>query len=292
MLPIPPRRSRASGNPGPQPLPWIPALRCAPAGMTKKSDCCTCVPGLLPLLPFRGKVRSKALGIQKLMLRGEMTVAIPSAGSGRAMLRLTPYLGLLLAAIAVLLLALVPIGWRSGWWAYRFSLLTMMACAAYVGVAATLVSLLVLLFARRAIGLWGSAIALVALIAGGLTAYVPSHYRALARSVPPINDITTDTDNPPTFLALVPFREAAHSNPSTYAGAKTARLQKQGYPDIAPLALVLPPDRAFALVLVTAKEMGWTIIASDPRAGRIEADQRSLWMGFTDDIVVRVVNRR
>ena len=28
--------------------------------------------------------------------------------------------------------------------------------------------------------------------------------------------------------------------------------------------------------------------ASDPKAGRIEADQRSFWLGFTDDIVVRV----
>jgi uncharacterized protein (DUF1499 family) len=34
--------------------------------------------------------------------------------------------------------------------------------------------------------------------------------------------------------------------------------------------------------------MGWTIVASDKSAGRIEASQRSRWMGFTDDIVVRV----
>jgi hypothetical protein len=49
----PSRRSRASGNPRPQPLFWIPALRSASAGITKKSDCCTCVPGLLPPLPPR-----------------------------------------------------------------------------------------------------------------------------------------------------------------------------------------------------------------------------------------------
>ena len=43
-----------------------------------------------------------------------------------------------------------------------------------------------------------------------------------------------------------------------------------------------------ALALITAKQMGWTIVAAEPAAGRIEADERSFWMGFTDDIVLRV----
>jgi uncharacterized protein (DUF1499 family) len=34
---------------------------------------------------------------------------------------------------------------------------------------------------------------------------------------------------------------------------------------------------------------GWTIVASDIDAGRIEASQQSRWFGFTDDIVIRVV---
>jgi uncharacterized protein (DUF1499 family) len=34
--------------------------------------------------------------------------------------------------------------------------------------------------------------------------------------------------------------------------------------------------------------MGWTILAADPQAGRIEASQQSFWYGFTDDIVIRV----
>jgi uncharacterized protein (DUF1499 family) len=209
-------------------------------------------------------------------------------GRAAVTLRLAPYVALLLAAAAVLLLTLAPLGWRSGWWGYRFSLLTLMAYAAYVGLAAVAIAVLNLLFARRAVGARGIALALVALIAGGATAYVPWHYRAVARSVPPIDDITTDTDNPPAFVALLPLRQAAHANPATYAGARTAALQKRFYPDIAPLLLPLPPDRAFALALRTARDMGWTIVASDPAAGRIEADQRSFWMGFTDDIVLRI----
>jgi len=33
---------------------------------------------------------------------------------------------------------------------------------------------------------------------------------------------------------------------------------------------------------------GWTIVKSDPAAGTIEGSQRSVFMGFTDDFVVRV----
>ena len=55
-----------------------------------------------------------------------------------------PELALALAGIALVLLALGPIGWRLGWWHFRFSLLTLMPWAAYVGLAAVIVSALAL----------------------------------------------------------------------------------------------------------------------------------------------------
>jgi hypothetical protein len=66
-----------------------------------------------------------------------------------------------------------------------------------------------------------------------------SRYRALARSVPPIDDITSDTDNPPAFVAVIKLRRAEDGNPSTYAGAETAALQRGGYPDLVPLTAAL-----------------------------------------------------
>jgi uncharacterized protein (DUF1499 family) len=220
-----------------------------------------------------------------------MSVARTSSGSARTVLRFLPHLGLLLAVIAIVLLALVPIGWRAGWWPYRFSLLSLMAYSAYFGIAAVIVSVLALVisvFGRSAIGRGGFAIAILAVAAGGLTAYVPWHYRTLARSVPPIDDITTDTDNPPAFVAVNKLREAEDSNLSTYGGAETAALQKRAYPDLAPLSLALAPDKAFPIALATAKKMSWTIVEADPTTRRIEASEQSFWMGFTDDIVVRV----
>ena len=51
----------------------------------------------------------------------------------------------------------------------------------------------------------------------------------------------------------------------------------------------MPRDRALSEALAAAESMpGWTIVAVDADAGRIEASQRSRWFGFTDDIVIRV----
>ena len=106
--------------------------------------------------------------------------------------------------------------------------------------------------------------------------------------MPPIHDITTDPDNPPAFSAVVPLRQGEGINSMAYEGAKVAEQQRQAYPDVVPVTVGLVPDVAFARALDTAQRMGWTIVASDKPAGRIEASQRSRWMGFTDDIIARV----
>ena len=34
--------------------------------------------------------------------------------------------------------------------------------------------------------------------------------------------------------------------------------------------------------------MGWVIVAAEDASGRIEASDSSRWLGFTDDIVIRI----
>src|SRR5205085_8325019 len=132
-----------------------------------------------------------------------MTIATTSASTGRSLLRHTPLLAAALAAISVLLLAVAPLGWRAGWWHYRFALLSLLPWAAYFGIAALIVAALALLLGRSRIEGRGVAIAAMAFAVGGLVAYVPWHYDAMRHTVPPINDITTDTENPPAFVAVV-----------------------------------------------------------------------------------------
>ncbi|HEX3525116.1 MAG TPA: DUF1499 domain-containing protein [Stellaceae bacterium] len=217
-----------------------------------------------------------------------MTLATTTSGVGRSPLRHLPVLAAVLAAAAAVLLALGPIGWRAGWWHFRFAFQTLMPWAGYFGIAALAVAALALLFGRSRIQWRGVAVAIVAFAAGLLIAYVPWHYDRMRTTVPPIHDITTDPDNPPAFAAVVAVRTAEDGNPVAYEGAKIAAQQRQAYPDIAPLDLALRPDAAFNRALDAAQRMGWTIVAADDTAGRIEASDRSRWFGFTDDIVIRI----
>jgi uncharacterized protein (DUF1499 family) len=217
-----------------------------------------------------------------------MTIATTSSRVRESFIQHAPVLALSLAGTAVVLLALGPLGWRTGWWHFRFSLLTLMPWAAYFGIAALIAGMVTIVLGRARLGARGIAMAAGAFVVGAAVAYVPWHYNQVRSTAPPVNDITTDTENPPAYAAVVPLRAAESANPVTYQGPKFADQQKRAYPDIVPLTLALPRDAAFDRALGTAQQMGWTIVAADKAAGRIEASERSRWYGFADDIVIRV----
>ena len=220
-----------------------------------------------------------------------MTSTTPAPGGvppGQRLVRQMPLLALLLAIAAVVLLASGPLGWRAGWWHFRIGFFYLMPGAFYCGLAAVALAVLALVIGRRVNGARHIAIGVIAFLIGAGIAFVPWHYGQMRGTTPPIHDITTDWDNPPQFKAVLPLREAVKANPTTYEGAKVSDLQRKAYPDIAPLALDLAPAEALTRALEAAREMGWSIVASDPGEGRIEASQRSRWFGFTDDVVIRV----
>jgi uncharacterized protein (DUF1499 family) len=192
---------------------------------------------------------------------------------------------LLLAVASVLtLLAAGPLH-RTG----QISLTTaflVMRWAAYGGMAALMLGVIgAIIAARRPARGRGAAIAAILIVVTGLA--VPALWLRRASRVPRIHDITTDTDRPPVFVAVVPLRTGAR-NPVEYGGSDIAAQQRQGYPDIAPLTLAVPPKEAFDRALAAARSLGWEIVASDPASGRIEATDTTFWFGFKDDIVVRV----
>src|ERR1700757_2787511 len=99
-----------------------------------------------------------------------MAIATTSSGARRSVLRPAPVLAMALAVIAVALLAPGPVGWRAGWWHFRFAFLTLMPWAAYFGIAALVVSVLTLLFGRARIEARGIVVAILAFAVGGLIA--------------------------------------------------------------------------------------------------------------------------
>lgn len=195
--------------------------------------------------------------------------------------------GLSVAALLVLLLA--GAGSRWGWWNFRFGF-TLLWYGAYGGVAAAMsggAALLLMGLSRGRAARTAGIFALLGMLFGLMAFGIPWQWKRTAQHVPPIHDITTDVDHPPLFVAVLPLRAGA-SNPAGYGGPEIAAQQRSAYPEIAPVILKMPPDRAFALALAAARDMGWLIVAEAPSEGRIEATDTTLWFGFKDDIVVRV----
>jgi uncharacterized protein (DUF1499 family) len=183
---------------------------------------------------------------------------------------------------AVLLLAAGPTV-RIGLWDFRTGF-QMLRWAAYLGIAAAGVALVTLLTPARR-GAAGPL--LLSLLVGAGVAFVPWRWMQMARRLPPIHDVTTDTEQPPQFVAVLPMRAGA-PNPTTYGGPEIASAQRQGYPDIRPLFLKLSPSAAFARAQAVAQRMHWNLVATDSSAGRIEATATTPWFGFKDDVVVRI----
>src|ERR1700756_2309247 len=100
----------------------------------------------------------------------DVTLATTASGAGRSPLPHLPGLAAALAAVAVVLLALGPIGWRAGWWHFRFAFQTLMPWAAYCGIAALVVSALALILGRSRIQWRGVAVAILSFAVGLLIA--------------------------------------------------------------------------------------------------------------------------
>jgi uncharacterized protein (DUF1499 family) len=195
-------------------------------------------------------------------------------------------LGLVVALVAALALALAGPGHRFGLWDFGTGF-AMLRYAVFGGIAGAVISAVGLVLARYRGRRRGMFRALAGLALGLIVVGLPAYWLQVARSVPPIHDITTDPGDPPAFEAVLPLRADA-PNPATYGGPQVAAQQAQGYPDIAPLEAPVPPQRAFDAALAAATEMGWEIVAAEPEAGGIEATDRTFWFGFTDDVVVRI----
>jgi|MEHZ01.4.fsa_nt_MEHZ011172423.1_32 uncharacterized protein (DUF1499 family) len=103
---------------------------------------------------------------------------------------------------------------------------------------------------------------------------------------PPLNDISTDTQNPPLFSAVASIRPEG-SNTLTYP-ANGPELQAQAFPDIKPISSTLSKDEAFNRALDVVDDMGWELVAEDSSTGLIEAVSSTRVFSFEDDVVIRV----
>ena len=195
-----------------------------------------------------------------------------------------PRIALILAVTAAALLVVSGLGVRAGLWPFRMGI-ALFGAAIGVGLAGAVLAGIGLAIPRRRAGAAPKLIA--AFLLGTASALVPLQFLRQSMALPSIHDITTDTESPPPFVALVPLRAGA-PNPPEYPGAHIAELQRIGYPELRPLQLAAPPAQAFARALAAARAMGLDVVAADEKSGRIEAVATTRWFGFKDDMVVRI----
>lgn len=109
---------------------------------------------------------------------------------------------------------------------------------------------------------------------------------ATGGDAPPINDISTDLENPPAF--------ASASEVEAYAGrdmsypAEFVPIVRASYPDLAPLRTEMPVEATYARALEAAKSLGFEISAERELEHSFDAREATSLFRFVDDVVVRV----
>jgi uncharacterized protein (DUF1499 family) len=134
---------------------------------------------------------------------------------------------------------------------------------------------------------------LLAFLIDALVLAYPAYLGLQYRKLPPIHDITTDPIDPPRFEALARLRTGEGTNTAVYAGLYSAELQRKAYPDIEPVDIQIPVQRAYEIALQLVHKRKWLVIDERPpqpplRPGRIEAVARTPIMGFREDVAIRV----
>ncbi len=142
-------------------------------------------------------------------------------------------------------------------------------------------------------GTRGMSLILLAFLIDALVLAYPAYLAVQYRRLPPIHDVTTDPIDPPRFEALARLRTGDGTNTAVYAGLYSAEQQRKAYPDIEPVSLEIPAERAYEITLRLVNKRKWLVIderAPQPprRIGRIEAVARTPIMGFREDVSIRV----
>src|ERR1700690_435690 len=110
--------------------------------------------------------------------------------------------GFFIALMAGLAALMSGPGTSYGLWNYRTGI-SVLRGAAYGGIAAAALSLIGLVVSLRMVIVRGFLWALLGVVIGGFIAGLVLHWKQVAASVPRITDITTATEDPPQFVAIL-----------------------------------------------------------------------------------------
>jgi hypothetical protein len=179
---------------------------------------------------------------------------------------------------------------------HHFATLSTPAAINLLGVSIAGMLLAIAIAVAALVRIWfggqtGAAQAFAAIFIACLGLAVPGFYLSHALTLPRLTDVATSPDEPLHFVTLASTRPA-DANPITEPDAAAIEAQDEAYPDLGPMALERSAAEVFSLVHEAVERRGWTIVRSEAPGetgpGQIEATDRTLVMGFTDDVVVQI----
>jgi uncharacterized protein (DUF1499 family) len=183
--------------------------------------------------------------------------------------------------------------------ATRFQIVEVPAGLAVFAAAILLDCIALLLGGTAFVTIWrtgrrGVAITLSGLVIAAVLLALPAWLALQAMRLPVLNDVSTDPRDPPAFSQS---REAQAARGGMVHGAiapGTAAAERAAYPGVQPILVELEADEAYQIALKAAVARGWKIVEKSPPGvgrsglGHIDAIDRTLIMGFPDDITIRV----
>ena len=179
---------------------------------------------------------------------------------------------------------------------HRFAGLGTPAAINLIGVSVVGMLIAVVIAVASLIRIWfggqtGAAQDFAAIVLGLIGLALPVFFLAKAVTLPPLNDVQTSPADPLHFTVLADERPR-DANPLVDPDAEKAAMQAEAYGDIGPMYLERSAPEVFVLVNEAVGRLGWTVVVNETPGesgvGRIEATDRSMIMGFTDDVIVRV----
>ncbi|NBJ11405.1 DUF1499 domain-containing protein [Microvirga arsenatis] len=194
------------------------------------------------------------------------------------------WFALAVTILAVLLIRFGRIDYQSGF--------TVLGAGVVIALVAVVLSLMgfIRIWQEGRRGL-GSAIR--GLILATIVLAYPGFMALKAATLPPISDVSTDTEDPPLFSRSRAALQARDGRVPPDVPPEVREMQRASYVQIAPLTLDIGPDEAFAIVRKAAENLGWQVVEAVPPGGRVglgrlEAVDRSRILKMPYDITVRV----
>jgi hypothetical protein len=142
-----------------------------------------------------------------------MTTATASMAGGNRNTRIAVALawtGLALASACGLAELLAGLGYRWNWWHFRTGI-QIMRWSASIDLAAVAMTLPAAILAYKNGARSALAVNVAGLVLSLVVAGPPLYHWRLLDQVPRIHDISTDTDKPPAYVAVLPLRKDAEN---------------------------------------------------------------------------------